>query len=76
MDLGLESGVWFLIGSSTSTELAGDASYIEMLCRVSEWRAIIGGSMPLDCIVVVGVTDNGEVIGVLMVGVIGGLAAS
>jgi hypothetical protein len=47
-----------------------------MLYGVSEWRAIIGGSMPLDCIVVVGVTDNGEVIGVLMVGVIGGLAAS
>jgi hypothetical protein len=27
--------------------------------------------MPLDCVVVVGVTDNGEVIGVLMTGVIG-----
>jgi hypothetical protein len=37
MDLGLESGVWFLIGGSTSIELARDASsYIGMFCGVSE----------------------------------------
>jgi hypothetical protein len=72
MDLGLELGVRFLIGGSMSTKLVRDASsYIGMPCRVGKWREINGGSMPLDCVVVVGVTDNGEVIGVLMTGVIG-----
>jgi hypothetical protein len=40
------------------------------------WRGISGGVISFDCIVVVGVTDSGEVIGVMMVGLMGGLGAS